>query len=195
MRAAKAGEQVSSSKNLSGILLFSDGADNVSLAQGIGAKAKSALADLGVPVSHYLAGEGGVKDLAGEQGKVDDFAFVRNPIAVEVDIRGHGFKGQSVPVVLRREGQTVASKTLVLKTDDDLQTVAFHFSPDRTGRFVYTVSVPIFPDEVVVDNNSRSFVLKVIRDRIRVLFVAGRPSLDERFLRDPKSTPLNSRHT
>jgi hypothetical protein len=133
MRAAKAGEQGSSSKKLSGILLFSDGVDNVSLAQGVGAKAKSALADLGVPVSTFLAGEGGLKDLAVEQVKVDDFAFVRNPIAVEVDIRGHGFKGQSVPVVLRREGQTVASKTVVLRTDDDLQTVAFHFSPDRTG--------------------------------------------------------------
>jgi uncharacterized membrane protein len=183
MRSAKAGEQGSSSKKLSGILLFSDGTDNVSLAQGIGGKTRTALADLGVPVSTFLAGEGGLKDLAVEQVKVDDFAFVRNSIAVEVDIRGRGFKGQSVPVVLRREGQTVASKALLLRTDDDLQTVTFHFSPDRTGRFVYTVSVPVFPDEVVVDNNSRSFVLKVIRDRIRVLFVAGRPSWDERFLR------------
>jgi len=183
MRAAKAGEQGTSSKKLSGILLFSDGADNVSLAQGVSGKSKSQLADLGVPVSTFVVGEGGLKDLAVEQVKVDDFAFVRNSIAVEVEIRGRGFKGQTVPVVLRREGQTIASKALVLKTDDDLQTVTFHFSPDRTGRFVYTASVPVFPEEVVVDNNSRSFVLKVIRDRIRVLFVAGRPSWDERFLR------------
>src|SRR5215831_13081347 len=183
LRAAKAGEQGASSKKLSGILLFSDGADNASLAQGVGGKPKAQLADLGVPVSTFVVGEGGLKDLAVEQVKVDDFAFVRNSIAVEVDIRGRGFKGQTVPVVLRREGQTVASKSLVLRTDDDLQIATFHFSPDRTGRFVYTVSVPVFPEEVVVDNNSRSFVLKVIRDRIRVLFVAGRPSWDERFLR------------
>jgi uncharacterized membrane protein len=36
---------------------------------------------------------------------------------------------------------------------------------------------------VVTENNARSFVLKVIRDRVRVLLVVGRPSWDERFLR------------
>ena len=64
-----------------------------------------------------------------------------------------------------------------------MQPVAFTFTPDQTGRFVYTVTVPTFPDEAVSDNNSRSFTLKVIRDRVRVLLVVGRPSWDERFLR------------
>ena len=39
------------------------------------------------------------------------------------------------------------------------------------------------PGEVVAENNTRSFSLKVIRDRVRVLLVAGRPTWDERFLR------------
>ncbi len=59
----------------------------------------------------------------------------------------------------------------------------FTFTPDQTGRFVYTVTVPVFPDEAVAENNTRSFALKVIRDRVRVLLVAGRPTWDERFLR------------
>src|SRR6185312_7387445 len=54
---------------------------------------------------------------------------------------------------------------------------------DETGQFVYTVSVTVLPGEAVTANNSRSFVLKVIRDRMRVLLVVGRPSWDERFLR------------
>jgi uncharacterized membrane protein len=41
----------------------------------------------------------------------------------------------------------------------------------------------VFPGEAVAENNSRSFVLRVIRDRMRVLLVAGHPSWDERFLR------------
>ena len=35
----------------------------------------------------------------------------------------------------------------------------------------------MFPDEAVTENNTRSFVLKVIRDRVRVLLVVGRPTL------------------
>lgn len=86
-------------------------------------------------------------------------------------------------MVLKREGQVVANKTVSVKKADDLQKVPFTFTPDQTGRFVYTVSVPVFPDEAVTENNSRSFTLKVIRDRVRVLLVVGRPSWDERFLR------------
>lgn len=183
LRSVKAGEQGSTSKKLSGVLLFSDGADNVELPGGVAGKARSALEELQVPVTTFLVGKEGLKDLAVEQVKVDDFAFVRNSMVVEVDIRGRGFKGQIIPVVLRREGQTVASKSVTLKSEDDLQSLSFSISPDQTGRFVYTVSVPIYPDEAVTENNSRSFSLKVIRDRVRVLLVVGRPSWDERFLR------------
>lgn len=183
LRAVKASDQSGSSKKLSGVLLFSDGADNAELAQGVAGRARSALADLEVPVSTFLVGKETLKDLAVESVKVDDFAFVRNSITVEVEVRGRGFNGQSVPVVLRREGQVVASKPVTLKAGDDVQAVSFQFTPDQTGRFVYTVAVPVFPEEAVAENNSKSFVLKVIRDRVRVLLVVGRPTWDERFLR------------
>src|SRR5439155_12254982 len=79
--------------------------------------------------------------------------------------------------------QIVANRAIHFESDDDVQTVSFTFTPDQTGRFVYTVAVPVFPDEAVIENNTKSFALKVIRDRVRVLLVAGRPSWDERFLR------------
>lgn len=183
LRSVKSGEQGSTSKKLSGVLLFSDGADNAELGGGVVGRSKAALADLRVPVSTFVVGNQALKDLAIEQIKVDAFAFVRNSIAVEVEVHGRGFKGQTVPVVLRREGQTVASKSIQLKSDDEIHTVSFNISPDQTGRFVYIASVPVFPQEVVTENNSRSFALKVIRDRVRVLLVVGRPSWDERFLR------------
>jgi uncharacterized membrane protein len=183
LRSVKSGEQSSVSKKLSGVLLFSDGADNTELTGGVAGKGRAALADLQVPVTTFVVGSQGLKDLAVEQIKVDDFAFVRNSITVEVEIRGRGFKGQTIPVVLRREGQTVASKSVHLASDDDVKMVSFNISPDQTGRFVYTASVPVYPQEVVTENNTRSFALKVIRDRVRVLLVVGRPSWDERFLR------------
>ena len=80
-----------------------------------------------------------------------------------------------------QEGQVVAAKAATFASNDETQTVKFTFTPDQTGRFVYTVSVNVYPDEVVAENNTRSFALKVIRDRVRVLLVAGRPSWDVRF--------------
>ncbi|WP_257448947.1 glutamine amidotransferase [Archangium lipolyticum] len=181
LRSVGAGAQ--GSKKLAGVLMVSDGADNVELAGGAVGRARAALADLGVPVSTFLVGKEALKDLAVERVKVDDFAFVRNSITVEVQVHGRGFSGQDVPVVLKQEGKVVASKTVRFESSDDVKPVGFTFTPDQTGRFVYTVSMPVYPDEAVGDNNTRSFVLKVIRDRVRVLLVVGRPSWDERFLR------------
>lgn len=176
-------EESSGGKKWSGALLFSDGADNGELAAGGAARARKLLGDWGVPVSTFVVGKEGLADLAVERVRVDDFAFVRNSVSVDVDIRGRGFAGQQIPVVLRREGQLVATKTVQFKERDEHVPVSFQFTPDQTGRYVYTVEVPVYPDEAVADNNSRSFVLKVIRDRVRVLFVVGRPTWDERFLR------------
>ena len=182
IRALKA-EESASTRKLAGVLWLSDGADNTDLAQGMTARAKASLRDLGVPVSTVAVGQGGLKDLAIDAVRVDDFAFVRNSVTAEVEVHARGFGGKSVPVVLRREGQTVATKNVQFVEDEDTQVVKFTFTPDQTGRFVYTVSMPVYPDEAVAENNSRSFSLKVIRDRVRVLLVAGRPTWDERFLR------------
>ncbi len=183
LRAASTGQGGSTARKLSGILLVTDGADNAELATGLSPRTKAAIEELGVPISTFAMGRSGLKDLAIETVKVDEFAFVRNSITAEVEVRGRGFKGQSTKVVLRREGTTVATRDIRFESDDDVQTVTFTFTPDQTGRFVYTLAVPVFPEEAVSDNNTRSFALKVIRDRVRVLLVAGRPSWDERYLR------------
>ena len=182
LRAIKAGD-TGGARKLSGVILFSDGVDNADLAGGLSGRPKQMLEQLGVPVTTVAVGKGGLTDLAIDAVKVDDFAFVRNSISAEVEIHGRGFADQAVQVVLKREGQIVATKVTHFETADETQTVKFTFTPDQTGRFVYTVSVPVYPEEVVAENNTRSFALKVIRDRVRVLLVAGRPSWDERFLR------------
>ncbi len=174
-----------SSRPLSAVLLISDGADNEKLAKGVERSEAKKLQALGVPVNTLTVGEGGLKDLAVSGLKIDDFAFVRNPLSLEVTLKSLGFtspEADGIPVVLTREGRVVASQKVSLGKDGSA-TIKFQFTPDQTGEFVYTVSVPVFPGETAVDNNKRAFVLKVIRDRVRVLLVCGRPSWDERFLR------------
>lgn len=183
IRSAAEGQGATAGRKLSGIVLVTDGADNVALEGGLTPQARAELKGLGVPVSSLVVGEGGLKDLAVERIAVDDFAFVRNPVTVQAEIHARGVGDQTVQVTLKREGKVVATQPLRIRPDQDKYNVEFAFSPDQTGQFVYTVSVPVLPGEAVTSNNTRSFVLKVIRDRMRVLLVVGRPSWDERFLR------------
>ena len=85
--------------------------------------------------------------------------------------------------MLFRSGAVVAQAQVQLKAGEERTVVPLSFAPDTTGTFVFTVAAPVLPGEAVAENNQRSFVLRVIRDRVRVLLVAGRPSWDERFLR------------
>jgi len=177
------GDATQGSKPLAGVLLLSDGADNTRLRQGMNAQAAEFLKSLKVPVSTVLIGEENLVDLSIERIQVDGFAFVRSKLQVDVSLRLRGLQGRKLSVWLKSEGQLVAAKEIQPAQEEEVQTVSFEVVPDRTGRFVYTVAAEVSPEEILTDNNERSFSLKVIRDRIRVLLVSGRPSWEERFLR------------
>jgi uncharacterized membrane protein len=172
-----------SSRRLAGALVVSDGADNAALAEGLGPEARAELRSLGLPVNAVAVGRSAPRDLAVEKLAVDEFAFVRNTVTVEATLRARGFGTEEIQLVLRREGAVVSSATVRLEAGRDRYTVPLTFAPDATGTFVFTVAAPVLAGEAVVENNARSFVLRVIRDRVRVLLVAGRPTWDVRFLR------------
>ncbi|HET7754573.1 MAG TPA: glutamine amidotransferase [Anaeromyxobacteraceae bacterium] len=173
--------QGGSGRRLAGALIVSDGADHGALASGIDPAARERLRALGAPISTVATGRDAPRDVAVERIAVDEFAFVRNTITVEATVASRGFDGERVTVALRRDGATVTQKSVELR--EGRVTVPLSFAPDATGTFVLTVAAPVLPGEALSQNNARSFVLRVIRDRVRVLLVAGRPSWDERFLR------------
>ncbi|MDF1563735.1 MAG: glutamine amidotransferase [Deltaproteobacteria bacterium] len=178
-----AAEGGAAGRKLAGLLVFSDGADTEALQEGLTPEVRDRLEALDAPVHTFLAGSAdALQDLAVTRVQADAFAFVRNALEVDATIRSHGLREQEVPVVLRREGRIVAQTTAKIGAGEDA-TVTFRFTPDTTGKFIYSVSVPVLAGESLTTNNQRTFMLKVIRDRIRVLQVAGRPSWDERFLR------------
>ncbi len=181
LQAAAAGS--GAARKLAGALLLSDGADNAALASGLTPAARAELRALGAPVNTVAFGREAPRDLAVERVAVDDFAFVRNTVTVEVTLRAHGLGAEAFTLALRREGAVVAQAQVRLTAGQDKVVVPLSFAPDATGTFVFTVAAPVLPGEAVAENNVRSFVLRVIRDRVRVLLVAGRPSWDERFLR------------
>lgn len=141
-----------------------------------------------VPIHTVLIGRTDLPDVAIDRVHADDFAFVRTVVSVDVDLRATGLTPSSAPprIDLLRDGQTIASKPLLV--DDrgavlSRQRIRFSMTPERVGEAVYELFVPPAPEELTADNNRARFVLNVLRDKIRVLHVAGRPAWDVRFLR------------
>ena len=95
------------STRVAGALVVSDGADNAALADGAGPDARGPRS---ASVNAVAVGRSAPKDLAVERVAVDDFAFVRNTVTIEVTLRARGFSDEEVRLVLRREGAVVASR-------------------------------------------------------------------------------------
>ncbi len=171
---------------LAAYLLLSDGADNAELETAGGALSANAatrLRQLGAPVNTVaVAGGDPFRDLAIVTVLADEFAFVHNSVTIDVSVQATGFAGLTVPLTLRREGEVLATQEVFLA--DERPVIAhFTFKPAEIGSFVYAAELPTLAGEAISLNNARAFAIQVVRDKIRVLQVAGRPSWDVRFLR------------
>jgi uncharacterized membrane protein len=188
--ASRIGEMLSelrgryAGRDLGGVVIVSDGIDTGRVGRGpLDGETRKTLAALEAPVSTVLVGERELRDLSVATVLADDFAFVRTPIKLEAVIRHSGLGNRQVEVTLTRDGRLVDSKAVHLRGAASEQKISFDYTPDHPGNVVFEIATPVLSGEALPTNNSQVFTLKVIRDRVRVLHVCGRPSWDERFLR------------
>ena len=168
---------------LAGVVLLSDGADTQGLSPALTPELRANLANLNAPVhTIWLGSTKPFSDIAFTRVITDDFAFVRNQVKVQLLVRHVGFSEISLPITLREDGKPLWTKPFTLSEGNET-VLTLEFEPKSAGKHVYTLAAPVRPEESIAENNRIDFALKVIRDRIRVLQVAGRPSWDERFVR------------
>jgi len=171
-------------RDVGGVILISDGIDTGRIARGpLDGETRLALQALDAPVHTVSVGEHELRDLSVAAVLTDDFAFVRTPIKLEAVLRHTGYSDRQVEVSLAREGRLLDAKAVVLHGESGQEKVSFDYTPMEPGNFVFEVKTPVLAGEALDSNNSQVFTMKVIRDRVRVLHVCGRPSWDERFLR------------
>ncbi|HEU5056896.1 MAG TPA: glutamine amidotransferase [Kofleriaceae bacterium] len=170
--------------DLAGVVLVSDGIGTGDFAEGAGSGAgRDFLRSLDARVHTAWAGRPGLKDVAIARVLADEFAFARTVVRVEAVVRTTGYGARRIPVVLSSDGKPLRRKFVDLPAGDQEVRVEFEFTPAKVGKYVYELATPVAGDEAVAENNTHSFVLRVIRDKIRVLQVAGQPSWDVRALR------------
>ncbi|MGR3296027.1 MAG: glutamine amidotransferase [Candidatus Bathyanammoxibius sp.] len=171
-------------KHVSGILLSSDGRDTTGGPEEEKLEEVEKVAkELPAPVFTFGPPQERYKDIAITELVADSFAFIRNPWNIRVTLRVRGYDNVTLPVTLKEGGKIILSKPLKIEPGKEEYVVTMKTMPYSTGKALYTVTVPPLADELVSENNTASVLLHVIRDKIRVLHLCGRPSWDELFLR------------
>jgi len=177
---------------LAGVLLITDG-------NATDRKPEQDLSSLGVPVYPVRMGTAIQKrDVRIDSATTRQSDFETSPVTLLANVTHRGFVGESVTVELRNADQKVMqTQTIKLKGDNVPVPVEFRFRPEKGGvqgfqifakrdavRSASDAKVPyVDPIEVTLGNNSRFQVVDRGRGPYRILYLAGRPNWEFKFLK------------
>lgn len=109
--------------------------------------------------------------------------FSGQPTQVQVQLAWNGAEGQRIPVTLEADGRQLDQAMVVAEVDNGQGEVTLKYIPEAPGQQLLTLKIPALPGEQSLDNNQRSFSVKVLRSKLSVLLVSGRPDYEVGFLK------------
>jgi uncharacterized membrane protein len=172
---------------LAGILLLSDG--NATDLRGV-----PDLSGL-PPIYPVVIGRTDViRDVAVQQARVSQTAFEDAPVTLQSEVIANGYSGASITAqLLDSAGKQVAEKSQRSRREQDTVSFRFQFKPEKPGLSFYRFRVrtksevkasnePEGSEEATLANNNRVVVVDRGRGPYRILYVAGRPNWEFKFL-------------
>jgi len=171
---------------LQAVVLVTDGADT-EMPEDENAR-RQALADrlaaIARPVFVFCpATTEGIRDVGITAVRCSGVGFVRRRWEADVELTVVGLSEGTLTVLLRSGETIVDLRRVALQPGRSRYSVTLGFTPIRPALMPLSLEVQPHPAESYQPNNYAGLLLSVVRDKIRVLQVAGRPSWDVRFLR------------
>ncbi len=172
---------------LAGVVLLTDGAHNASTPA-------VEVAEMQIPI--YAVGIGSPhppKDLKISKIEVSPVVYMEHDVPIRVTVHHTGYAGSKIRISLMKNGRVVDTAPIAL-TDEPAQVIEFILNPQEEGIFQYIISLPVLQDELTPENNEKAFPVKVVKTKLRVFYIDGRPRWEYTFLkraleRDPNIDP------
>jgi hypothetical protein len=132
-----------------------------------------------------------LRDLKIDSVSVLQSEFETAPVTMTAEVSHVGFSGEEAEVELKdTAGKTIDSKKVPLSADRPTAKVEFRFRPEQSGVTAYELVVkPSDPNsldskpEITQSNNRRFQVVDRGMGPYRILYLAGRPNWEYKFLR------------
>jgi hypothetical protein len=164
---------------VAGVMVFSDfgwvnGEDPVRVAAGMGKR--------GIPVYPISIGLPAPPDVMIGEVIAPEAVFQGDPVTLRVRVQSRGLDGQSTTLKLKVDGEETQSETLALA--DGSQFVEMKIQPKQNSG---TLQLDFAIDGTELDsnpkNNTASHRMRIIDEKIKVLYVEGSPRWEFRYLR------------
>lgn len=168
---------------LKGIVLLSDGQSN----EGMDIRdAGQRAGQLGIPI--YSVGIGDAttpKNLSVTLVEAPRIGLEGDEITVTARIHALGYRDRSASLSLENEDtREILSEESTVLEEGEGKRISLSFTPTQSGEYRLAVRVPPLPEETLQDDNAVFFTLSVRPEKVRVLYVEGRPRYEYRYLKN-----------
>jgi hypothetical protein len=161
-----------------GIVVITDGQNNAG--KSLISTAEQAKLE-GVPIYAWGVGISQPRDIVVADLFTRDVAFVDDEVPVSVRVRSPGLAGENSTINLTLNGQLVDSQQISFDHSGE-QVVSMRFTPKEKGKFTLTARIEPRSDEASKENNEASQPIKIIDDKIKVLFIDQTPRWEYKYL-------------
>jgi len=164
------------SRNLSSVILVSDGLYN----RGINPTYRS----VGFPI--YTIGVGDTvqrPDINLNTLLYNKIAYQGNQFPIVAEILSSGLSGREIIIRVENRGQTLATETVGISSNEQFDQVRFTLEATATGVQRYTVSAMPLEDEFTTVNNVKEAFIEIIEGRENILIAARAPHPDLKALK------------
>ena len=163
---------------VAGVLVLSDGVNNT----GIPPEEIAALAKQdGIPLFLYGVGIVGPKDIIVREIIGPRGAFIKERAEFSVKVRAPGFTGRTVKLQLKADGKVVDDQVVKLNGDGETE-YRLGYEPTEKAEVKIETSIAPVDGESSKENNSATTKVRVLDNRVKVLYVEQEPRWDFRYL-------------
>jgi hypothetical protein len=172
---------------VAGVVLVSDGRSN---AGEDPLRAAEAAIRQGIPVYSIAAGaEEGPRNVRLAEIEASPVVFARDPMTLGVVVEARGLKDAEGTVSLEQringnDWEAVGDQRIALGEDGVLKRTTFRIVPKVVGQYEFRARVGDAGPELTMDDNVSTAAVRVVRQQIRLLLIAGSPSPEVQFLRN-----------
>jgi hypothetical protein len=172
---------------VAGVVLVTDGRSN---AGEDPLHASEAAARQGIPIFPVAAGaEEGPRNVRLAEVEASPVVFALDPMTLAVVVEARGLKDAEATLVLEQrvngnDWETLNSQRIALGEDGILKRTTFRIVPKAVGQYEFRARVEDAGPELTQADNEASTSVRVVRQQIRALLIAGSPSPEVQFLRN-----------
>jgi hypothetical protein len=108
----------------------------------------------------------------------NDVVYLGNTLPIEVVVNATDLKNKTINISISNNGKIIKTESININNENYTKIFNYNIEATQAGMQKYTVSLTTIAEDQNIDNNAKSFIIDVIDNRQKILFLANAPHPD-----------------